>query len=457
MESSTKNSAKLITFILILFGVAVALFHRPQDSEVGKSENSLEIYYMLNESEPQAKWLEDAAERFEKLHPGLEVEIVYAGREVLGKVRPRFLIGNPPDLVNQGTDILRTLAIAGLLEPLDEALAGPAYDSDIPWKDTFIDGLVDVQRLQGKVYQVPTGLWSSVVFYDKAMFRRFSLEEPATWDEFLDVCRVLQENGIEPIASDGTEPGYNVMWYTAMLMRAADPAHTRRVILGEPGTSWQEEPFVEVARLVRQLRDEGYIMEGYEGSKWPSAQNRWAQGESAMLYCGTWIPKEMAKDLEADFEMGMFRFPILEEFPEGAAMGQEIGGEAWGVPRQSKNKKLAVEFLRYITRLEEARLLVELDVAPATKGAGMPASLESLTEILSPPHVLMTGTGGSGNDIRDEWYRQVAKDLWSDLWLGRVEPEEMCRRMDEAQEQYEAWLERKGEGGLVQIREPEEL
>ena len=86
-------------------------------------------------------------------------------------------------------------------------------------------------------------------------------------------------------------------------------------------------------------------------------------------------------------------------------------------------------------------------------GSGMPASLAKLEKLLSPPYKLVTGTAGTGNDIRDEWYRQVARDLWSELWLGRVEPEEMGRLMDEKQARYQKWLEKKGEGPLLKVKE----
>ncbi|MHC4713062.1 MAG: ABC transporter substrate-binding protein [Planctomycetota bacterium] len=447
-----KDLLKLVAVLLALFALAVALFHKKVTVAEERGQNRLEIYYMYNEGEAQEVWIEGAVERFREFHPELEVDVVYAGREVLGKVRPRFIIGNPPDLVNQGGDILRTLAIDGLLEPLDDALETEAFNGGIAWKDIFIDGLVDVQRLAGRVYQVPVGLWSSVIFYDKTMFERFGLEPPETWSEFLEVCRVLKENGIEPIASDGTEVGYNVSWYTAMIMRTTDPKHVREVILGAPGTSWTEKSFVDAAKLVRELYDKEYIMKGYEGSGWPSAQNRWAQGECGMLYCGTWIPKEMAEDLPETFRMGLFRFPVVEGYPDAGSMAQDIGGECFGVSRGAKNKKMAIEFLKFITRREEFQYHDKMETAPATKGAAMPESLKDLEELLLPPYVLVTGTSGSGNDIRDEWYRQVARDLWSDLWLGRVDPEEMGKLMDQRQERFQEWLKRKGFGPLLVVK-----
>jgi len=444
-NSTLKGLLKTVAVLAVLFTIAVLLFHEKRGEAGDGHENRLEIYYMYNEGEPQAAWLEDAVERFKGLHPGLEVDLIFAGREVLGKIRPRIIIENPPDLVNQGGDILRVLMQDGVLEPWNEALEGPAFDRDMPWEKAFIPGLLDLYTFDGKTYMIPVGLFCSVFFYDRNQFERFDLEPPKTWREFLAVCEVFKENGIEPIAADGTEPGYNVMWTAALITRTTTVRHFADTARGGPGTSWTEDAYVDAAGLVRQLRDRGYVMKGYQGSKWPSAQMRWAQGECALLYNGTWIPKEMAEKLPEGFRMGMFRFPIVEGYPGSDGMTQEIGAECYAIPTGARNKKMAVAFVKYITRLEECRNYVDMDIAPAILGAGMPESLEGLDELLAPPYRLTKGLAG----IMPNWYRAVARDYWSDFFLGHYTPEEVCRLMEAEQKRYYERLEALG-------RKPEE-
>ncbi len=423
---------KAILVLAALFVLAVVLFHEERAPAAERAEERLEIYYMYNEGEPQSAWLVDAVERFKALHPGLEVDIVFAGREVLGKIRPRIIIGNPPDLVNQGGDILRMLVQDDVLEPWNEALESPAYDRDMPWSETFIPGLLDLNTFDGNTYMIPVGLFASVFFYDRNQFERFNLEPPETWSEFLEICEVFKQHGIEPIAADGTETGYNVMWFSTMLTRTTTLEHVADTALGKPGTSWTDDVFLEAARRVRELNERGYLMRGYRGSKWPSAQMRWAQGEAALLYSGTWIPKEMAEALPEGFRMGMFRFPILEGFPESDGMAQDVGAECFAIPTGAGNKEMAVEFVKYITRLEETQTYIEMDMPPSILDAGMPESLEGLDRLLMPPYRPIRGASG----LMPNWYRAVARDYWSDFFLGDFTPEEMLRRMDVEQERY---------------------
>ncbi len=434
-----KASVKIFLVTLALFALAVLLFHDRKSVSVARSENRLEIYYMYNENESQADWFNAACDEFKTAfadkYPGIEIDVLYAGREVLGKLRPRMIIGNPPDIVNQGGDQLEPLIRAGLLEPLDEVLSLPAYDQDMPWRDTFIDGVFDIYAYEGHDYFIPTSLFCSVFFYDKVMFERLHITPPVTWEEFLSVCQTLKENGIEPIAADGTEIGYNIAWYAYAISRTTTVEHVLATAWNEPGTSWDEPCYVEGAEMVRLLRDKGYIMKGYEGSKWPSAQMNWVQGKCGLLYTGTWIPKEMKNALPDAFKMGIFRAPILESHPDGDSYAQDIGAECFAIPKGARHREAAIDFLRFITSKKQADILADMDVPSAIKGCRMPEALIGLDTYLSPPYKLIEGMAGIGSDL-SEWYRIVPRNYWSDLFLGHIGPEEMCKEVEQAHLRY---------------------
>ena len=426
---------KIAAVAVLLFAVAVLLFHDRKSEAKIRSENRLEVYYMYNEGESQSDWFRDASKRFMALHPGVEVEILFAGREVLGKLRPRMIIGNPPDIVNQGGDQLRPLMADGLFERLDDVLQTPAYGQEAQWRDTFLDGLLDIYKQGEHYYMVPAGVFCTVFFYDIAQFETLGLKPPKTWTEFLQLCEALKQSGIEPIAADGTETGYNIMWYEMFIGRMSNIAHIRATAFNEPGTSWREKAFVDAARMVHELSDKGYLLKGYQGSKWPSAQMEWIQGKCALLLNGTWIPKEMQNKLPPGFRMGMFKIPVVEGYPDYDPLAQDVGAECFAIPTGARHKELAVEFLKFVTSAEETKYLAEIDVPCGTKGAPMPKSLAGLEEMLAPPHRLVENMAGITNDLSD-WYRIVARNQWSDLFLGAVDPDKMCEEMDAAQKRF---------------------
>ena len=426
---------KFLIVLGVLFLAAVALLHDRVSTADTESKSRLEIFYMYNEGESQSVWFREAADRFEQLHPGLKVDILFAGREVFSKLRPRMIMGNPPDIVNQGGDQLEVLMVEDLFEPIDSALSTPAFGSDLPWKDTFRPGMLEIYTWEGRYYQVPMGLFVTVFFYNVDQFEKLHLTPPKTWDEFLRVCQVFKDNGIEPIAADGTEIGYNVMWYMTLIGRMSNRDHVRATAWNEPGTSWQEKVFVDAAKSVRELRDRGYVMSGYEGSKWPSAQMLWVQGKCGLLLNGTWIPKEMKNKLPENFRMGLFRFPIVEGYPDSAPWNQDLGADCLAIPKGARHKEMAVEFMKYVTSPDEMKRLAALDVPCSVRGVPMPPSLADLDSLIAPPYKLVKSVSGVDIDLSN-WYRNVARNRWSDLFLGLVEPEEMCRDMDAAQKRF---------------------
>lgn len=85
------------------------------------------------------------------------------------------------------------------MKPLDEALTTPAYDQDKTWGETFIPNLMESMKINGVSYFIPESMYTHGFFYDAAMFRELGLEVPNTWDDLMDVCETLKENGIAPL------------------------------------------------------------------------------------------------------------------------------------------------------------------------------------------------------------------------------------------------------------------
>jgi raffinose/stachyose/melibiose transport system substrate-binding protein len=338
-------------------------------------------------------------------------------------------------MANQSSDELRALLVDELVEPLDSYLEEPAFGQDVPWKDTFLPGLLDAYSYQGHSYMIPQGLFAYCFFYNIDQFEKFNLKAPKTWTEFLEVCRTLKENGVEPIAADGTIRDYNAIWYPYLITRTTTIDHILATAAGKAGTSWTEPCYVEAATLERDLRDKGYVMRGYEASQWPSAQMQWIQGKCAMLLCATWIPKEMKAKMPDGFRMGFFPFPKIDTHPDadGTAVAMEI--EAFVVPKTAKHKRAAVDFLKFITSPEESRRVVAIDIATAVKGAGMPPALVGLDDALAPPTKIVRLSANLAIEA-PEWYRTVARETWSQYFLGNYTPEEMCRMVDGATKRF---------------------
>ena len=53
----------------------------------------------------------------------------------------------------------------------------------------------------------------------------------------------------------------------------------------------------------KQLIDNGYFLQGFEGTDFTAAQMQFFQGKAGMILMGTWLTSEMADSIPADFQL----------------------------------------------------------------------------------------------------------------------------------------------------------
>ena len=123
---------------------------------------------------------------------------------------------------------LETLVKNDLVEDVtdlwDEFVVANGVSEDI--KESF--------TVDGKAYAVPYSIIYNTVIYNKNVFAEYNLEVPKTFDEFLDVCQTLKDNGITPIAlKNDSWAGF--IWFQALLA-AYETSYIRMFVMAQKHT-----------------------------------------------------------------------------------------------------------------------------------------------------------------------------------------------------------------------------
>ena len=113
---------------------------------------------------------------------------VYGDPRIQDQVRIRIIDGDLPDAAWVAYILWPALIRAGKLADLRPYLAGPNWDGDARWGDTFQAGALDSWRIGGGVYGLPFGYGCWSLFYNRGLFREHGWAEPRTWDEFFALC-----------------------------------------------------------------------------------------------------------------------------------------------------------------------------------------------------------------------------------------------------------------------------
>ena len=138
----------------------------------------------------------------------------------------------------------------------------------------------------GVVYGVPFVGVTHGVYYQKAIFDEYGLEAPTTWDEFIDVCETLEENG-ETVFAQGTKEGwplYEVIFSGLGANFYGGEEARQALMAGELRLT--DPQFVRAFEMLDELQR--FFPEGYQGIDYVSMQQMFGTGQAAMFIGGSW-------------------------------------------------------------------------------------------------------------------------------------------------------------------------
>ena len=189
--------------VMVCLALVAAACSQDEETATGKKEDTVNLTIGSWRTE-DTEGYKKVIEAFEKKNPDIHVEFKPSKNTEYNTILNTALkSGEGPDIIH-----LRpyapgiALADGGYLEPLD----------DISGLDIFTEeALAASKGSDGKQYGVPINMSTTQVFYNKKIFKELKLEEPKTWDEFIEVNEKLKDGGYIPLAL-GTKEGWLVTY-----------------------------------------------------------------------------------------------------------------------------------------------------------------------------------------------------------------------------------------------------
>jgi len=199
---------------------------------------------------------------------------------------------------------------------------------------------------KGNQYRAGWYLFGHGWVYNKALFDKAGIPQrlypPETWDEWLEVCRILKDAGITPI-SMGAKDQLIGDWLISLFMvqQLDSPRDPIKLCIGD--LRWDDPRYYEHWARIKELWDKGYINDDVLSLDLYQGQDLFTKGEAAMtIAVGTIIPA-MEKVLGAE-NIGVMKTPT---FGVGKLAEKDVTYiQGTLISSQSKNKELAAEFIR---------------------------------------------------------------------------------------------------------------
>ncbi len=422
----------IVSLVVLLAMVVVAL------GSVAAQEEQIELVYwsMWNETEGQALVIQKWIAAFEAEHPNIKINAVWNGRQNQTLVRTALAGGTVIDIVDQDADqIAGGLMQEGFGLRLNDYLEMPALDEDVPLKDVFLPGTLDLFAMDGDIYLLPY-IYNTVQFwYDKRVFREVGIEVPLTWEQFLANNDKLREAGYAPIAAEGNEPFYSTFYLANMVARIKGPGFLLQTAEDPTGEMWRDPVYLQTSEMLRLLWDRGDIPAVTLGYVWPQGQNTLAFGEAAQSLVGSWLPIELANMVDPGFEWGGFNFPAVEG-GEGSVNDTQALLLAFMIIKDTQHPDEAAEFLRFIMTKENQQLMADESLVGVTRKGieWAPAIADAQAAAMNAERIFPDVDGVYAKHA--EYLNTILGVNYSELWQGKITPQEFVDKMATQSAEY---------------------
>lgn len=214
----------------------------------------------------------------------------------------------------------------------------------------------------GGYYALPYSRNYIGVYYNQTIFEENSLEVPATWEEFLQVCETLKAAGITPMGLHGKDPGrVGHMFQSAVVAWAPNGVETiEKTVAGEATIAGDTE-FPQVFDKMKTLFT--YANADALALSDTQCYENFANGQYAMCITGSYA-RGTISSLNADLKLGVFPLPNDTAQNTNCLSGVDAA-ICVSAKASDAEKEAAYRFLAYLAATENAQIFCNSDGAPS--------------------------------------------------------------------------------------------
>ena len=355
------------------------------------AETTVKILHLQKLPKVLAIW-QEAAQTYEKAHPGVKIEFDYLENEAFKAKLPTLLQSKDrPSLFHSwGGGVMYEQINAGVCQDITSAISEGGF------KDTFYPAGIQNFTYQGKTYGLPNDVGPIVFWYNKELVGKAGVDPTKikTWDDFIDAVKKCQAAGITPLAAGGKDK-WPLHFYPALLMmRVLGKEGMEAAYEGKNG-GFASPEVVKALQLYKDLAALNPFQKGYLANTYPESAGTFHDGKTAFHLMGTWDITEGRSDASdqkglPDEKLGWFFFP---EVKDGKGHANDIFASLNGWLVAKGAPKETVDFLK-------VWLGKEVQDKMAEEGLDIPM------------------VKGTAEAIQNPFFKQIAQEVANSQWIA---------------------------------------
>ena len=358
---------------LVATSTALALSTLPSWSKHTLAQGGNLVFWDSNNSGELQKLVETLAEEFEAQKQGVTVE--HQGFETAqldDQLQRAIQSGEGPDIsqINNGENSMGPMVRAGLILPMDD------YAEQYGWNDLLSPGLIARNRYtedgktigQGVLWGVSETAEIVGFYYNKQIFADNGVEIPETFADLEAAMQTFKDNGVTPLVFGNLDPWPAIHLFGEIHGTMTTREYLDGLIYRQGNKSWDTDEIKQAAAKLQEWKQNGYLLQGFEGISPDDAVSLFAAGQGAMLMQGSWDAPNVAVQMNEN--AGFFLMPPQEA--GGTVLHVGGVGIPYGITQNAENPDLAAEFINSLVSERALELMVEQSALP---GQTVPAEM----------------------------------------------------------------------------------
>ncbi|GGA13892.1 lipoprotein [Paenibacillus marchantiophytorum] len=403
---------------------------KPAESAGSKElSGELEIQYFVGGYGDA--WWKQSIDEFQKLNPKLKITQI-AGPQINEQMKPRWIQGNPPDLmfINGAGSNARQMFLDNQLMDLTDWLKDAKNVDGEKITDVLFSKPEEYQP--GKAYTLPLVFGSYGTFYDKAELRKNGWDEPKDWPSFIATLSKIKDSGkMAPYIHTGVYPQYiigGLLNSAIVAANGSDPAIITKINALESGV-FKSEPVMKALDKLIELNTKGFIENSAAALNHTDSQMQFLQHKAAFIPNGLWLENEMKKDIPAGFEFGFIPSVVQEKGGKSIVIPSTA---TMGIAKKAKNPDAAKAYLQYVFTKKQAVAWAELTgsvlnvKADLSKADKVSSLVKQASTYFASSDVIIASI-----PVLPEELFKIEKDATLALVTGKITKDEWAKRLED--------------------------
>ena len=309
----------------------------------------ISFFYPVAVGGPITKLIDGYAADFQKEHPTIKVNPIYAGtyQETIVKALTAHRSGTPPvTSVLLSTDMF-TLIDEDAIVPIDGFIKS---DDDKRWLASFFPGFMANSQTGGETWGVPFQRSTIVLYWNKDLFKEAGLDPekpPATWQEQLEFAQKLtKRDSAGNVSQWGVQipsSGFPYWLFQALATQAGALLMNQegtQTFYNAPGAVESLQYWVDLATK-HKVHPPGIV-------EWGTTPRDFFEKKVAMMWTTTGNLTNVRTNAKFPFGVGML--------PAGKRRGSPTGGGNFYISKKAspEQQQAAFQFIKWITTPERA-------------------------------------------------------------------------------------------------------